>query len=78
MASQDTSGYVEPELEPEYIHTKYADIIAGEEIEKLKEKEKEKQIRQSNQYFASLDDDGPTSGLIEKEVDDYILEFGKF
>jgi putative transposase len=77
LVVQDSSGYEEPELEPEYIRTKYADIIAGEEIEKMKEKEKEQQISQSNQFFTSLDE-GPSTGMLEKEVDGYILEFAKY
>ncbi len=73
----DEDEIQEPVLEPQYVRTKYAPVVAAEAIEKEK-KQKQKKAKQdfANKYD-NLGFDDQYNVLIEKEVAKFLLEYGR-
>lgn len=76
VQDDEAENFKEPELEANYVYTKYADIVAAEELEKEKDEEIKKAKNNFNNIQATFFED--FDNLQKEEADDYILEFGRF
>lgn len=66
----------EPELETRYVRTKYADLVVADEQEKEKRKKKSAAQDSLKTIYANLGTEESYNVLIEKEVANFLIEYG--